>query len=224
MKAYETVYEGGIGEIVEKKSRFIAQVFPVKTEEEAVELIGQVKKEYWDARHNCYAFVLGAGGEITRCSDDGEPSGTAGRPILEVLTGRELTNILVVVTRYFGGTLLGTGGLVRAYSEAAKEGLKNSRLIKKQVGRRLDVYTDYNGLGKLQYVAANLSLAILDTVYTEEVVLKLLVPEELREKAEKEITEATAGKAKLIFSKEEVYFGEIDKQVIVFEDEDVKAG
>ncbi len=219
MKAYETVYKGGMGEIVEKKSRFIAQVFPVKTEEEAAEFIGQVKKEYWDARHNCYAFVLGQGGEITRCSDDGEPSGTAGRPILEVLMGRELTNILVIVTRYFGGTLLGTGGLVRAYSEAAKEGLNNSRLMKKLVGRRLDVYTDYNGLGKLQYVAANLSLAILDTVYTEGVELKLLVPEELREKAEKEITEATAGKAKLIFSKEEVYFGEIDKQVIVFEDE-----
>ena len=93
MKAYNTIYEGGTDEIVEKKSRFIAQVFPVETEEEVATILEQMKKKYWDARHNCYAFVLGEASQISRCSDDGEPSGTAGRPILEVINGKELTNI-----------------------------------------------------------------------------------------------------------------------------------
>ena len=106
--------EGGCGEIVEKKSRFLATVRPVETEEEASAFIEEMKKKYWDATHNCSAFVIGRRGEITRCSDDGEPSGTAGRPMLEVLLKEGICNTAVVVTRYFGGTLLGTGGLVRA--------------------------------------------------------------------------------------------------------------
>ena len=122
---YQTVYEGGTGEIVEKKSRFIATVRPVETEEEALAFIEEMKKKYWDARHNCFAYVLGERQEIMRCSDDGEPSGTAGRPMLEVLLAEEIRNVAVVVTRYFGGTLLGTGGLVRAYSQAVKAGLEN---------------------------------------------------------------------------------------------------
>ena len=142
MTSYDTVYTGGSDEIVEKKSRFIAQVFPVKTEEEVMQLLEAARKKYWDARHNCYAFVLGADGEISRCSDDGEPSGTAGRPILEVLTKRGLKDVLVIVTRYFGGTLLGTGGLVRAYSQAAQAGLAASCIITKQAGIRLTVDTD----------------------------------------------------------------------------------
>lgn len=158
MQPYKTVLQRSEGEIVEKKSRFIAQVFPVETEEEAAKIIEETKKKYWDARHHCYAFVLGAGGEISRCSDDGEPSGTAGRPILEVITGRGLCNILIIVTRYFGGTLLGTGGLVRAYSLAAQTGIDAGRVITKEVGIRLTVDTDYNGVGKLQYVAAQLDV------------------------------------------------------------------
>ena len=114
------VLEGGTDEIIEKKSRFIAQVFPVQTEQEAMRSIEQTKKKYWDARHNCYAFILGEHGEVSRCTDDGEPSGTAGRPILEVLHGAGVHDILVIVTRYFGGILLGAGGLVRAYSHGAK--------------------------------------------------------------------------------------------------------
>ena len=110
--AYKIVYEAGEGEIVEKKSRFIAHVLPVEEEEQALEKIEQIKKQYWDARHNCYAYVIGKKQELQRFSDDGEPSGTAGKPILEVLLGEEIHNALVVVTRYFGGTLLGTGGLV----------------------------------------------------------------------------------------------------------------
>ena len=112
---YKEIYEGGSDEVVEKKSRFIATVFPVKTEEEAVAIIEETKKKYWDARHNCFAYVIGSKNELQRFSDDGEPSGTAGKPILDVLTGEGVHNALIIVTRYFGGTLLGTGGLVRAY-------------------------------------------------------------------------------------------------------------
>lgn len=211
------IYTGGEGEIVEKKSRFIATVRPVQTEAEAMDFIGEMKKKYWDARHNCYAFVLGAGGEITRCSDDGEPSGTAGRPILEVLTGRRLRNVLVIVTRYFGGTLLGTGGLVRAYSQSAQAGLAASRVITKQAGCLLTVDTDYNGIGKLQYLAAQSGLAVLDTVYTESVQMKVLVPTELCGSVQKEITEATSGQAGISQDEAEVYFACIDKEIVVFD-------
>ena len=114
VEQYKTVYEGGTGEIVEKKSRFIANVRPVETEEEALAFIEEMKKKYWDARHNCSAYILGERQEQMRCSDDGEPSQTAGKPMMDVLDGAGLTNTAVVVTRYFGGTLLGTGGLVRA--------------------------------------------------------------------------------------------------------------
>ena len=120
---YRTIYRGGEDEIVEKKSRFIATVVPVNTEEEALEFVEKTRKKYWDARHNCFAYIIGERGQLQRCSDDGEPNGTAGKPMLDVLLGNELRNVAVVVTRYFGGTLLGTGGLVRAYSGAVKAGL-----------------------------------------------------------------------------------------------------
>lgn len=126
MDKYYIVSKGGEGEITEKKSRFIAHVLPVESEEEALLQIENIKKKYWDARHNCFAFIMGKNNEIQRFSDDGEPQGTAGKPILEVLMGENLRNTLIVVTRYFGGTLLGTGGLVRAYGLSSKEGLKRS--------------------------------------------------------------------------------------------------
>lgn len=118
------------GEIVEKKSRFIANVFPVDSEEQALEIIEKTKKQYWDARHNCFAFVIGKNNEVQRFSDDGEPQGTAGKPILEVLTKGNIHNTLIIVTRYFGGTLLGTGGLVRAYGQSSKAAIENSRLLR----------------------------------------------------------------------------------------------
>jgi uncharacterized YigZ family protein len=217
MTSYDTVYRGGSDEIVEKKSRFIAQVFPVETEEEVTELLETTRKKYWDARHNCYAFVLGAQGEISRCSDDGEPSGTAGRPILEVLMGRGIKNVLVIVTRYFGGTLLGTGGLVRAYSQAAQAGLAASVIITKQVGYRMIVDTDYNGIGKLQYAAAQQKVPVLDTLYTDKVQMILLVPSKCCSRVRQEITEATAGQADITQEKEEVYFAEVDKEIVLFE-------
>lgn len=125
LEKYKTVYQGGEGETVEKKSRFIATVIPVKTEEEAIAFIESMKKKYWNATHNCSAYVIGEQFQIQRCSDDGEPSGTAGKPMLDVLLGEEIHDTAVVVTRYFGGTLLGTGGLVRAYSGSVQAGTSN---------------------------------------------------------------------------------------------------
>ena len=201
----KTVYAGGEGEIVEKKSRFIATVRPVSSEEEAVAFINEMKKKYWDARHNCSAFVIGDRQEISRCSDDGEPAQTAGRPMLDVLLKEEIHNVCVVVTRYFGGTLLGTGGLVRAYQKATQTGLENSVIIDKQIGRKLTIGTDYNGLGKLQYLVAQNGLTLIDTVYTEKVELLLMVPSEMQGQTEKEIIEATNGKADISWGEMVVY-------------------
>lgn len=203
--SYKILKEGGQGEIEEKKSRFIATLRPVSCEEEAVSFIEEMKKKYWDARHNCSAFVIGKKGELTRCSDDGEPSGTAGRPMLEVLLGEEVRNAAVVVTRYFGGTLLGTGGLVRAYTQAVKAGLANSRIVTMRYGVRLKIGTDYNGLGKAQYILGNRGIPILESQYTENVELTVIVPKEEYDSLVKELTEATSARAALT-KEEELYF------------------
>ncbi len=206
---YRIVLEGGMGEIVEKKSRFIATVQPVETEEEAVAFIDSLKKKYWDARHNCSAFVIGSRGELTRCSDDGEPSGTAGRPMLEVLLGSEVRNVAVVVTRYFGGTLLGTGGLVRAYTQAVKEGLANCKTAVMRYGVKMDIGIDYNGIGKILYLLGELGLEPLDSVYAEDVSVTVLVPYEDYNKLCKDITEVTNGRA-VLTEIEKLYY--IDKK------------
>lgn len=205
---YRVVLEGGQGELVEKKSRFIANVRPVGSEDEAVAFIEEMKKKYWDARHNCSAFVIGKKAELTRCSDDGEPSGTAGRPMLEVLLGEGVRNVAVVVTRYFGGTLLGTGGLVRAYSGAVKEGLKASSIGTMRFGTRLLIDTDYNGIGKIQYILGVKGISPEDTVYTDRVQIRVLLAQEKVEALKKEITEATAARAQ-ITEAEQLYF--VDK-------------
>lgn len=212
----KTVYSGGEGEIIEKKSRFIATVRPVASEEEAVSFINEMKKKYWDARHNCSAFVLGERQEISRCSDDGEPAQTAGRPMLDVLLGEDIHDVAVVVTRYFGGVLLGTGGLVRAYQKATLAGLASSVIIDKCQGRILTVGTDYSGLGKLQYLIAQSGIRLMDTRYTEKVELIAMVPVEEQEKVEKGITEATNGTADISWG-ETVMFAEIDKKIQIFE-------
>ena len=203
MEQYKTVLEGGTGEIVEKKSRFIATVRPVKND--------------WDARHNCYAYSIGKNREFTRCSDDGEPSGTAGRPMLDVILGEDIYNVAVVVTRYFGGVLLGTGGLVRAYSKAVQEGLAGSLVIEKKKGISLKVTTDYTGIGKIQYIAGERQIPILDSEYTDKVVLKLLVPDAETEAVQKAITEGTNGRAGMEKEKE-LYFAKVNGEVLTFED------
>lgn len=207
---YRVIVEEGTGEITEKKSRFIATVKRVGSEEEAVAFVEAMKKKYWDASHNCSAMVIGERGELTRCSDDGEPSGTAGRPMLEVLLSEKLRNAAVVVTRYFGGTLLGTGGLVRAYTQAAREGLSGCKLGTMRAGVRLEVLTDYNGIGKILYIMGTKGIEPEDSLYTDTVQLVLLVPAEDKEALCKEFTEATAGKAKITV-KEELYF--VDKDL-----------
>lgn len=216
MKEYRTVYQGGAGEITEKKSRFIATVIPASTEEEALEFIEAMKKKYWNATHNCFAYVIGINGELKRCSDDGEPSGTAGRPMLDVLEGEGLRNTAVVVTRYFGGTLLGTGGLVRAYSSAVRAGLEASTVIQKIPGVKLCVRTDYTGLGKIQYILGQRGLKILDSVYTDVVELNVLIPDDQQLLVENEIREGTSGQACCKVA-EQCYFAEIDGVPVVLE-------
>ena len=206
---YRVVYKGGENEIVEKKSRFIATVHPVQTEEEALEFIESMRKKYWNATHNCFAYVIGERGQVQRCSDDGEPGGTAGKPMLDVLLGEEIRNIAVVVTRYFGGTLLGTGGLVRAYSSATQAGLAASVIITKMQGLKLHIGTDYNGLGKIQYILGQRGIQILDSVYTENVELEVLIPVEEVKSVKAEIIEGTNGRAK-ITEGEECWFAQIE--------------
>ncbi len=213
-EGFKIVYEGGEAEIVEKKSRFIAYVRPVNKEEEAVRFIDEIKKKHWDARHNCSAFVIGKNNELTRCSDDGEPSGTAGKPMLEVLLGQGLHNVAVVVTRYFGGVLLGTGGLVRAYQAAVKEGIIASKILEKFEGARYLVETDYNGIGKIQYILAKENINTLGVDYSDKVVVEFVVKADEEGRIVKEITEATAGKA-CIERVEDLVFGVVDGEVII---------
>ena len=207
------IYTGGEGEIVEKKSRFIATLRPVQTEAEAIAFIGEMKKKYWDARHNCSAFVIGKNQEISRCSDDGEPSQTAGRPMLDVLLKEEIHNAAVVVTRYFGGVLLGTGGLVRAYQKAVQAGLNGSVILDIQPGQKLAVHTDYNGLGKIQYLLGKAKISIIEVEYTDQVIIHAMIPLELKERIRKKITEGTNGTAMFEWQ-ESVNFAVLEGEVI----------
>ena len=212
---YRAVYKGGQGEIIEKKSRFIATVLPIETEEEALEFIAKMKKKYWDARHNCYAYAIGERQELQRCSDDGERNGTAGRPMLDVLLHEDIHNTVVVVTRYFGGVLLGTGGLVRAYQKATRSGLESSVIIEKQRGVFGNIVTDYNGIGKIQYILAQNNIPIADSIYGENVSIQVVVPAQQQEKLEKELIEGTNGKAEIDWEKE-VVFAIVEKDLKIF--------
>lgn len=211
----KTLYRGGSGEIVEKKSRFIATFETIESEEDALAFIGRMKKQYWDARHNCYAFVAGENQNLQRCSDDGEPAGTAGRPMLDVLLKEDIYNAAVVVTRYFGGTLLGTGGLVRAYQKAVQEGLKNSAIIEKIQGRGLKIDCGYDSIGKIQYILAKNQMPAIGTSYTDRVVTELVIPTGQVEKLKQEITEATNGTAGFCDG-ELAEFAMVDGQIKIF--------
>ncbi|MCR4897138.1 MAG: YigZ family protein [Lachnospiraceae bacterium] len=205
---YPVLLEGGSGEIEEKKSRFIATLRPVADQAEADAFIAEMKKQYWDARHNCSAMVLAGEQELTRCSDDGEPSGTAGRPMLEVLLGSGIKGICCVVTRYFGGTLLGTGGLVRAYTAAVQEGLKHCRIGIRTYGMRLEIRTDYNDIGKILYILGQRGLEAAESEYGADVRLRVDVPERDREALEKAVTEATAGRTVFVPGEKRYYLRE----------------
>lgn len=211
------VYHGNSAEIVEKKSRFIADVFSVSTEEQALQILEKVKKQYWDARHHCWAYVIGDEQVQERCSDDGEPSGTAGKPILEVIRGNDIHNILIVVTRYFGGTLLGTGGLVRAYTQASQEGIAASTIITKTQGYKLKIKTDYTGLGKIQYLLGQRGIQIVDSVYQDNVEIFIYISKEDEAEIIRDITEATNGQAG-IERVTECNFANVKGEMITFDD------
>lgn len=215
-ESYRTLYLPGEGELVEKKSRFIATTALAESEEEALEFIESMKKKYWNATHNCWAYITGPDNGVMRCSDDGEPQGTAGRPMLDVLSGEKLYNVCVVVTRYFGGTLLGTGGLVRAYSKAVQEGLSGSRLIEKKLGRKVRVGCDYNMIGKVQFQIAQAGILTLDTRYTEDVETLILVPEREVDRVTELLTQATGARAS-ISVENQVWFAAFEKEILLFE-------
>ncbi len=209
LEKYITVKGFGEAEIVEKKSRFIAHVKPVKSENEAISYIETIKKQYWDARHNCSAFQIGDKNQIQRYNDDGEPGGTAGMPMLDVLRGKDIKDTIVVVTRYFGGTLLGTGGLVRAYSQAAKEGIKAAGLIERVLHNEIKITVDYTLSGKIQYESLNQGHIIKDTIYTDKVCYIVLCQKNKKEGFIKSIINATSNKAEIEYG-EDCY---IDKDI-----------
>ena len=208
----KVILEPTTAEIVEKKSRFIANIFYVKNVEEAEQKLSEVKKKYYDAKHNCFAYIIGLNGEQVKSSDDGEPQGTAGHPMLDILKGNEITNCLAVVTRYFGGTLLGTGGLVRAYSDSLKAAISLAKLsdIKEAYEVNFDVsYDDYGKVEKLiqnyNNMSSNseatgnraMSIYSLDKTFEDVVKLKYLVSTDTFESLKKEIINLTRGKVML---------------------------
>lgn len=194
MEEYFIVERSGQGEVIEKKSRFIAHVLPVQSEEEALMYIEKIKKEHWDARHNCYAFIIGRNSEIQRFSDDGEPQGTAGKPILEVLVNGNIRNTLIIVTRYFGGTLLGTGGLVRAYGQSAKVGIQNALVMRVCEGVSFDLRCDYNSIGKIKYIMGQMNISA-EEEYGEDVNLHINMKKSDLKNFQNQVVDATSGKA-----------------------------
>ncbi len=193
-ESYKTVKIQATDEIVEKRSRFIADVKPVETEEEAVAFLEEIKKKYWDARHHVYAYVLEEN-NIQRYSDDGEPAGTAGVPVLDMIKKEGLSNLIVVVTRYFGGILLGTGGLVHAYSKSAKVGVEAAQPVTMTLCCEITVECDYSLLGKIQSEACARGYEISGTNYAENVRISVLVPLSEVSKFEADIVDKTNGRA-----------------------------
>ena len=175
----KTIIEGKTAEVTEKKSRFIANIFHVENVTEADEKIKQINKKYYDAKHNCYAYIVDG---IEKCSDDGEPSKTAGAPMLDILKKNEFTNVLVVVTRYFGGILLGTGGLVRAYSEATKRAIENSDVVEIVSGERYIIEVSYENVNNVLYWCNKLNIKICENVYETSIKLTIESTKEDKEK------------------------------------------
>ena len=216
MSDFYIISKNGYGEIVEKKSKFIANVFHVSNEQEAAAHIEAIRKKYWDARHNSHAFTVGVDMPLSRCSDDGEPSGTAGKPMLEVLLGKEIHNVAVVVTRYFGGTLLGTGGLVRAYTQAVQEGLAYCSIVEKNVGYLYNLDMDYTDLGKVQYQLAEMGVFTKDTAYEDRVKMEILIPRNNVDRVNKKLIESTSGRIG-ITAGTEVVFGMVEGEMLIFQ-------
>lgn len=203
-KFYKTVKAYASDEFVEKRSRFIGYCKPVKTEDEAVEFINKFKKEHWDATHNCYAYSLREG-QIKRYSDDGEPQGTAGMPMLDVIVKSGVTDVVVVVTRYFGGVLLGTGGLVRAYSQGTKIALEAAKIIKMELCSQCSVSCSYNQYGKVNTLIMENGGVIDDSQFADNVTLLFHMPTDLVAQLEKNLADATCGEVEVEISNEKYY-------------------
>lgn len=184
-----TIKSAAIAEIIEKKSRFIAYVEPTNSEAEAQEFLKKIRIKHHDATHNCYAFSIGEHGQLQRSSDDGEPAGTAGRPILEVIKSSGIQNVTVVVTRYFGGILLGTGGLVRAYGKAAQEGLKAAGVVELTPGEVLSLTLDYSLWNKAESYLRKQPVTLRDPLFLEKVSVLVVVPPAEKTRILKDLTE-----------------------------------
>lgn len=181
-----TISEENKAEILVKKSKFIANIFYIENEEEANNIIKKIKKDYFDARHNCYAYRISSENNILeKYSDDGEPAGTAGQPILNVIRGNELQNVIIVVTRYFGGILLGTGGLVKAYTESAKKVLEETKIINKQIGKKIKYEILYQDLEKLNYYMRQNKIKIYNSNFLENIEVYVEITDEKAQIIEK---------------------------------------
>ena len=200
--SYFTIKEESIAEFKEKKSIFIGHGKRVESEDEAKEFVSYVKSKHKQARHNVYAYIIGENREVQRYSDDGEPKGTGGIPMLEVLKKSDITDVAVVVTRYFGGILLGTGGLARAYSKGASLAIKEGGVVEKVNGCLLEILIEYDLLGKLQHICDQENFHIENIEYTDKVKIQILCESSNLEKLKSQMTEVTSGKA--IFSEAEM--------------------
>lgn len=197
LKEYRTILEPGTDEIIEKKSRFIGYIRHTETEEEANAFINEIRKKHFDARHNCFAYSVDGQQQTIRFSDDGEPGGTAGKPILEVITGKGLCDVCIVVTRYFGGTLLGTGGLVRAYTDAAKACIDATDMVTKCLVVPMRLTTNYTDFGKVQYLLGSHNISVLDSEYGENVAVRIEVLVDDVPMIVKQLTEVTAARVQI---------------------------
>lgn len=191
MEKFKTILEKNTtAEIIEKKSRFIANLFYVETPQEAENKIKQIKKKYYDAKHNCFAYItLNENGIQKKCSDDGEPSGTAGAPMLEILEKQSIYNVVVIVTRYFGGILLGTGGLVRAYSDSLKEAIKKSTLVEQEPGYEAEIKLPYADFEKFKYYCNKNNINIINSEYSDFIICKIEVNDAEKNRLEIEFRE-----------------------------------
>lgn len=209
--SYITVRNFGEDSFEEKKSEFIGYAKRVETEEEAKEFVNEIKAMHKQARHNCYAYIIGENMGIQRYSDDGEPQGTAGIPILEVMKKNEVKDCAVVVTRYFGGILLGTGGLTRAYTKGAAIAIKAAGIVEKVEGIEVIINIDYDLIGKIQYVCGQNKWHIEDSIYSDKVEIHILAEKTTAEVIEKTFIEETNGKAEIRKENEGIYFKEGDR-------------
>ena len=214
MKTYKTLHSFGTDEYIVEKSTFIGYAKPIKSEEEAVEFINEIKKKHKDATHNVWAYTVGETMNIQRYSDDGEPQGTAGIPTLEVIKKEDLRDVVVVVTRYFGGIKLGAGGLVRAYTKGAKVGIEAAQIIQKVKYKEISVTIDYNQIGKVQNEIMNMGYKIKDTLYTDKVeIIVYSREEEEAESLKSKMIDITSGTAE-IGESEGFYLSEKEGEII----------